>query len=451
MRVMKVKNSFINGSKVKDEAGVAMITVIVLGAVLMVIAGGMYFMAAREQTMTRAENVGGQAFYYAEGGIENALDILNYAATETQMTRLRADQSSDGQGYLMDPEPSLRENPPNPIQMNLGGQTYKVWADLRDDYWEHCPSSCGLRFASPQRTYANLLVTAEGWSGEGYRKMQQRVRLEATDFPLYMYIDGPVDMGGTHEVNNQNLFVKGDFCGRGKLDIGGSDLVFGGGAGVLATGTIYDKANCTTPIYSSSGLPNPHPDYPDDRDSRGPSTNTPPRFGLAELEETFNTGGLSQDQLNKLRNAAQNRGYYRNTSGGFDIHQDDLYAAPYGHADPEMDDIVVFVEFPAGEPNDNEVRLRFNWPPGKALIVVLNGSIQMSGNDIGNLMGSVYSPDGKITANGGGTGNFTGTVWGKGMRITGNWPFYMTSEFLADPPMVAWEVYRDTRWTLVDR
>src|SRR5450756_3141951 len=95
---MKNNLKKINGKK--NEEGVALITVIILTAVLMMMGAGMYMVASREQTMSSADYEGGQAFYYAEGGIENVIDILNYSGTETQLTQLRADQSSDGQGYF---------------------------------------------------------------------------------------------------------------------------------------------------------------------------------------------------------------------------------------------------------------------------------------------------------------------------------------------------------------
>ena len=68
-----------------SEAGIALITVIIMTAVLMIISAGMYFVASREGIMAQADNVGGQAFYFAEGGVENVLDMLSSSATESQL------------------------------------------------------------------------------------------------------------------------------------------------------------------------------------------------------------------------------------------------------------------------------------------------------------------------------------------------------------------------------
>lgn len=182
-----------------------------------------------------------------------------------------------------------------------------------------------------------------------------------------------------------------------------------------------------------------------DRDSRGPTGNT---YTLADLQDQFETGGLSTSQLTILKGQAKSSGFYSSADGGFNIQQGDL---------PSRDgNIVVYVEFPSGEPADNEVDLKFEWPhtpytEGKALVVVKNGSVRMTGSAIGDLQGSIYCPDGPVTIHGGGSGTFTGFVWGKGMVDIGNFPFNMTEEFLADPPFYAWTIVRETAWTEVDR
>lgn len=426
------------------EQGVAMITVIIMAAVLMVIAGGMYFVASREGTMSQADYVGGQAFYYAEGGIENAIDILNYAGTETQQTALRPDQSADGYGYLMDPEPNNRADPTNPIEMNIGREKYTVWTEWVDEDGDPC-SGCGLDVATGDPAW--VLITAEGQSAQGYRKLQQRVRLEGGTYPLALYIDGDAYLNGNVSITNQSIWVEGNFYGREKLDISGTDMMFGGPAGVRATGSIYAKANGgNSQIYTPTGGQSSYwdADYINDRDIRGPTGNT---FTLAELENTFDTGGLTAWQLASLKSKAQATGYYESASGSTVIQQNDL---------PERDgDIVVYVEFPSGAAADNIASLKFEWPTGtyegKAMVIVKNGSARLEGNAIGSLRGVIYCPDGPVRADGGGTGNFTGYVWGKGLINIGNFPFDMDEAFLDDPPYFSWAVTRETEWMEIDR
>ena len=429
------------------EQGVAMVTVIIMAAVLMVIAGGMYFVASREGTMSQADYVGGQAFYYAEGGIENAIDILNYAGTETQQTALRPDQSADGYGYLMDPEPNSRADPTNPIEMNIGREKYTVWTEWVDEDGDPC-SGCGLDVATGDPAW--VLITAEGQSAQGYRKLQQRVRLEGGTYPLALYIDGDAYLNGNVSITNQSIWVEGNFYGREKLDISGTDMMFGGQAGVRATGSIYAKANGgNSQIYTPTGGQSSYWDanYINDRDSRGPAGN---KYSLAELQDNFgSTGGLTASQLAILKTQAQTSGYYLNTTGGnVMIQQNDV---------PARDgDMVVYIEFTTGNPDDNMVNLRFEWPHdpytmGNAVVVVKNGSVTMEGVAVGNLTGMVYCPDGEVKANGGGNGNFTGYVWGQGFEDIGNFPFNMTEEFLNFPPNISFTVVRETAWEEVDR
>lgn len=421
-----------------------MVTVIIMAAVLMVIAGGMYFVASREGTMSQADYVGGQAFYYAEGGIENAIDILNYAGTETQQTTLRPDQSADGFGYLMDPDPNRRDDPTNPIEMTIGEEKYTVWTEWVDEDGDPC-TGCDLDVATGDPAW--VLITAEGQSAQGYRKLQQRVMLEGGTYPMALYIDGDAILNGNVTITNQSIWVEGNFYGREKLDISGTDMMYGGGAGVRATGAIYAKANGgNSQIYTPTGGQSSYWDssYINDRDIRGPTGNT---FTLAQLENTFDTGGLTAWQLASLKSRAQATGYYESASGPTMIQQNDL---------PERDgDIVVYVEFPSGVAEDNIVDLKFEWPTGtydgNALVIIKNGSARLNGNAIGNLRGAIYCPDGPVRADGGGTGDFTGYVWGKGLINIGNFPFNMDEDFLNNPPYFSWAVTRETDWMEVDR
>lgn len=430
----------------QNEEGVALITVILLSAVLMVMGAGMYMVASREQTMSSADYAGGQAFYYAEGGIENVIDILNFEGTEAQLTQLRSDQSVDGQGYLMDPIPSNRQDPPNPVEMTIGNDSYRVWVDEVDASGSHC-TGCGLNLTRANPAY--LLITAEGQSSQGYRKLQQRVMLEASGYPLSFYINGDAIMNGGPTISNQSIYVRGSFYGREKINVSGYDQIYGGNAGVFATGSIYAKANGgKTQIFTSSGGYSSYwkPNYVNDRDNRGPSGNT---FTIDALEQIFSTVELSSTQLGTLRQQAKTSGYYNgNPSGNLMIQQGDVPS--------RSGDMVVFVEYPSGSPMSNEVNLRFEWPhdpytTGKVLIIIRNGSLKLTGSAIGDSQGVIYCPDGEVRADGSGGGNFTGFIWGKGTTNIGNFNFVMSQEFLNDPPFFAWTVTRETAWMEVDR
>jgi hypothetical protein len=224
-------------------------------------------------------------------------------------------------------------------------------------------------------------------------------------------------------------------------------MVYGGPAAVLATGTIYDKANdMNSQIYTEDGLPSAdwHADYANDRDSRGPAGN---EYSLGEMQDTINAKGLTATQLETLKSQAQHNGYYLNPgTGNMNIDQGDL---------PTRDgNIVIFVEYSGGNPEDNLVDLKFTWPSmdtGQAFIIILNGTAKMTGVAIGHLHGVVYCPEGVVEAHGGGSGDFTGFVFGKGLVNIGNFEFNMTEQFIEDAPFFAWTVTRETAWKEIDR
>ncbi|RJQ42839.1 MAG: hypothetical protein C4534_09145 [Gaiellales bacterium] len=423
-----------------------MVTVLVMTTVLMIMAVGMYFVASREITMSGADMRGSEAFYYAEGGLETAIDIIsNESATDYQLTQPREDDSADGYGYLMDPSPGQREDPSNPVEMAIGEETFTIWVNTVDEDGDPC-SGCGLNLATTNPAY--LEITAEGRSGDGYRKLKQRVRVQASGYPLTFFIDGDINANGNPFVSNQSIYVRGNVYGREKIEVTGTDLVYGGPARVLATGTIYDKANGgNSQIYTATGLPNGNnwdAAYVNDRDSRGPAGNT---FSLEELQGIINPSGLSATQLETLKSQAQNNGYYLNpSSGGIQVRQSDL---------PSREgSVVVFIEYSGGTPSNNLVDLNFTWPSmstGQALVIVLGGSVKMTGQAIGHMQGIVYCPDGIVEAHGGGNGDYTGFVFGKGLINVGNFEFNMTQEFIDDAPFFAWTVTRETAWREIDR
>ena len=227
------------------------------------------------------------------------------------------------------------------------------------------------------------------------------------------------------------------------------DQIYGGNAGVMATGSIYAKSNGgSTEIYTDSGGQSSYWDanYANDRDNRGPTGN---KFTIKALEQIFSTTGLSSSQLAFLKQQAKTSGYYNgDPSGNQMIQQKDVPS--------RSGDLVVYVEYPSGSPTTNQVDIRFEWPhspytTGKVLIIIRNGSVKMTGSAIGNSQGTIYCPDGEVRADGSGNGNFTGFVWGKGATNIGNFNFVMTPAFLNDPPFFAWTVTRETAWTEVDR
>jgi len=439
-------------ANIQDESGVAMITVIVISAALMVLATGMFFVSSRENTITQADYAGSQAFYFAEGGIENVLDVLNYVATEYQLTQLRADQSSDGHGYLMDPTASNRQNPTNPLEMKVGDTTFTVWVDEVDENGDHC-TGCGLNVQSMEPAY--LLITAEGQSHEGYRKLQQLVKLEASAFPMTLFINGNVTANGNVALTNQSMYVLGDFSGREKLTVSGYDIPDGGYAGVFATGTIYKKSNgAPSQIYKEDGSQNSRywsSNFIHDRDKNGPAGSTPPTapYTVEELNNKYETAGLTTSQLLMLKSMAKTSGYYSNpVSGNITLQQSDLPV--------RSGNIVVYIEYSGGTAETNEVNLKFDWPhspytDGKAMVVIKNGSVKMTGSQMGNFHGSVYCPDGPARVDGTGSGSYTGFLFAKGLDDIGNFNFNMTSSFFNDPPFFSWYVVRLTAWTDVDR
>ena len=156
---------------------------------------------------------------------------------------------------------------------------------------------------------------------------------------------------------------------------------------------------------------------------------------------------LAPTQLASLKQQAIASGYYNGSpSGNLTLQQ--------GNIPAHDGDVVVYVEYPSGSPTSNEVNLKFEWPHspytnGKALIIVLNGSVKLTGNQIGHTRGVVYAPDGEARADGGGNGEFTGYVWSKGFTNIGNFTFTMDSQ-INDPPFFAWTVTRETDWTECD-
>ncbi|MHB1390236.1 MAG: hypothetical protein ACYCXF_03240 [Thermoleophilia bacterium] len=403
----------ITWNKTSEDSGVAMISVIMISAVLMVLSVGMYFLASREQVMTQADYAGNKSFYFAEGGIDNVIDILNYQVSDSQLTQKRPDQSPNGYGYLMDPTASQRSTPTDPLQVNVGGTPYTVWVETVDSTGKSC-TSCGVNLSLPN-SVAYLKITAEGKSDIGYRKLQQTVKVSASSqYPLSFYVDGDVTFNGNPKIVNQILYVKGNVSGRTKLSITGTDVATGKPAGVYATGTIdVRQAN--------------------DRDKNGPAGNP---FTMAELQKSVNLAGLSSSTLASLKAQAQAQGNYY-TTGSFGTVNGDSN----GNAVLYLDCATRCTVAP-----------KFTWPaPGYVLIIVKNGDVTLTGSAIGSTRALIYCPDGSIRADGGGSGVYSGLVWSKGFTSIGNFQITLDPSFLSDnPPFFLWQVQRLTNWAEVE-
>lgn len=448
--------------RASDEHGVALVTVIVLSAALLVFCTGFYLVATRESKMAFAGQSGGQAFSYAEGGLENTLDILNYAATEWQLTQPRDDQSTDAtgyhKGYLMDPDPALRQTPSDPVVMRIGDSNFTVWVDEITAQGVHC-TGCGFDMSSPSYQTAYLLVTAESQTTEGYRKLQVPVKIESSGYPMAFYVNGNLELEQTPSITNESIYVSGNVYGRNDLAVSGNDLAYGtnggaanGAAAVFATGVINGQENNNTAIYTATGARSSYWAANDinDRDNRGPTGNT---FNSTKLGNILNNygilPGLAPGPTMTLKTQAYLNGYYNINPPTRDL------VISQANLPNRGGDLVVYVEFPSGDPNRNTVTLDFQWPPngyntGKVMVVIRNGSVKLSGTAMTNSYGTIYCPDGELEAESG-TGKFTGFVWAKGAEIEGNFTFGLDTRFMQDPPFFVWTITRMNDWVEVDR
>lgn len=490
-----------------NELGVAMVTVLFVGAALMVLTTTAALVSIRGQQATNADAQSGRAMAAAEAGLERfMLDVKRGAVPISSMK----------EAGCAAPPVAL---PPG----TLGAGTYNVeltiYEPAQNPKVPASPWAVANDSAPPCSTRASNLyaITAIGKQGSGTRVVRQLVRATPgkSKFPLGIYADR-IDSNGNPDMNNISVFTAGDIVGRGKLSFSGIDenytmrdvydeSAFGGfswagglnwgsniPAAVHATGEIYVKGmnnrgrehppgpNCTVndtrnggyalqSEWDGSACSGCANNGAITTDVCGGLAGYPPtaRFTQADLDRIAQVRNFTEEEYASLKATAQASGIYCDFSAAInDCWREGVLGAPdrtwtQGELPTGSSTLVAYFDFPySTNTSANTISWSASWkalsgamcnatnPADNRLLIVVvrNGNFHFGGN--AQVTGAILVPEGDFDSTG--TPILHGSVTARTFRVRGNATFESSSCFAGALPTTTSEL-SFAGWSEVDR
>ncbi len=381
-----------------DDRGVAIMTTIMIGAVLTATAVFLVDVSTSNLRNAGRDRVAGGAYGAAEAGIAQAVAYM----------RLR------GVGDLSC-SPGCTANPwgssTSPQELSFSdGRTARVWIEKIEP------------FNPPAVRHGTYKVHSEGSSGQGpgLRRLEQTVRVDPFRFPMGVYAQR-IELNGSPKTFQQSLFSDSCILGREKMTFEGIDSYYGIPAGAHSAQYIREGNSgvCgggNTKNIHSTGVCPAKTEYWNDQDLEGNvldgtscySSSNPVRttshFNAVELAKY----GLKvpASVLAALRAKAQSMGQY-------------WESGQWTPPDPTVHpDAVIYFKVSAGDTINiaNELDGYNVNPdtctPRRSVIVIVDnesvgaGGLQLQSN--ANLMGALLVPNGEFAYRGMST--FTGPI-----------------------------------------
>ena len=484
----------------RNEAGVAMMTVILVAAALTAVATASSIIAIQGMRSSSEAWRGTRAQGYAEAGLQQFLNELKLGSVGIGAVL--------GAGCTAAPvsiPPGIIGNGTYAAQLtvynpNTNPQIPPPWTGVAQPTSPPCVGRSTstkipqLYAITSTGSTGTVPSPTPGTVGVGRRVIRGVVTISGSGLPVGVYVRN-VDANGNPDFNNISLFARGDVVGREKLAFTGNDLYYTLGdvypgqstttpipAAVHATGAIYATTNTKKGVEHP---PNPNCNA-NPRGTAGQSlwdgsvtggtvTTTcsnyvgggfPPtsRFTNADLDRI--TGRTTLPQLtaleySSLKSSAQSSGIYclmtsasagtctkpGTANFGLPTFQDSHVAG--------LQNFVVYIEFPNGSnPLNNNVQWNASVTPcstnpalnKSVVLVVRNGSVTLRGG--GSMYGSVIAPEGYVDA----AGNYTvnGSIIANQLRLRGTAAFKLDACAVANMPSTLMNV-SGGRWSEVDR
>lgn len=491
--------------RLRDERGVAMMTVVFVGVTLTVMTTTAAFLSVKGLRSTTADKSSAQAMAAAEAGLERLLlDVtrgdVGFGAMRTagcQTPPVTLPPGTLGPGTynvsltIYEPAQNPKVPPPN-------------WTT---DTKNHAPCL--------SRTTNLFAITATGTQGGGTRVVRQIVSVVvgSSKMPLGIYADR-IDANGNPTMKNISVFTAGDVIGRGKIAMVGNDsffrmkdvysqTAFSGftwtspynwdsyiPAAVHATGEIYAKnagtrgrehppaPNCAANDTRNGGLAT-QSEWDGSACSGCVNAGAltvncgtpgfPPtaRFTSTDLARIAQTRNFTEVEYANLKATAKASGIYCDFGAAYSCWKDGILQGAvktaWGTNDIPVDEpaLIAYFDFPySTNTSANKITWSATWKAisgvlcnpddpndnRSAVIVVRNGSFDFSGNT--QLVGAVMVPEGDFDSTG--TPLLHGSITARSFRVRGNATFESSACFAGTLPTTLAEI-TPLGWSEIDR
>jgi hypothetical protein len=445
-----------------DDEGVALLTVIVLTAFLVVASLSMAFITISNLGSARLAQQAGAAVDAADAGLAQGVTYLRSAGVAT-INKCSPTCTAEPYG-----------NSTNPKKITINGragQYYTVWIEKIAPFPANKPGVYRIHSTGSAGGPASRAVTMD-------------VSVTPFNLPLGIMAD-TVTGGGNAGVHHQSILSTGCIYKRSKIEFEGIDKAYGVPAAVYSSQVINDDAgsgqfcpNTKKPLHETkngnAGFCNTSFDHSRyDMDLNGGSLVGTPCFNSARAQfgnlPQFNdpthiaynfprTSKLADDkalldmfgvrkppftqsQLDQLRTIA--------------ISQDNYWTSASGWSSPDDRAAVMYFDLAASNPGGVvDLKDLTGWSRAleqaadssqcdtRSLVIIIEGgNARLNGNQ--NMFGSLYlvsgSPYGKVMKSNG-TAAFTGSLYANELDLTGTADLYMDDCFLANQSPALFDV-----------
>jgi hypothetical protein len=485
--------------RLNNERGVAMITVLLVGAVMTVTASAASFAVIQDLRAGRDDQKAVGALAYAEAGADRLILEIRRGNLNWGQIRLAGCVNEDGTAVVPG------GTAPVTIAGDIGEGHYD--ADLRA-YNSEAPTSldrlapasdaCVGRSSVPKGPQ-QFAITSEGSHPASRRVIRQIITIKPKGLPLGIFADG-VDGNGTVSMNNLSLVSPNNILGRDKIEFEGRDPYY----------TINDfypdwdptdaekipaAAHAVGDITTSTGSPSertehkspgPNPNCTANANGQsvwdgsrwgapltsgcagqpiaGGTTAAPPTslFTTNDLNRVTPKPSLDDQDYQNLKEAAKASGLYCfiPTSGGATCLKEGTpttYKSVWQDGDtPTVSQYVSYFEFEGGDPyaTSNTVKWKAQVGPcsydpdvnESNVMIIRNGSLSMQSGAV--LTGAVILPEGQFDSQ----GEFTthGTIIAQDFWLRGSASFLMSQCWVENMPTTFLDI-TPSKWTEVDR
>ena len=202
-------------TRLRNQAGVAMVTVLLVGMVLTVVTSVAAFSTIKELRASTDDRKAAEALAYAEAGIDRVLRFIRVENVTWHKLIVAGCEKPAGlaipPGIIGDGTYSttLKVYEPNPPSGNPSDRVV--------------PGACNYRATAPNDpTGQHFIITSRGADASARRMVQQVVKISPLGLPIGIYAQ-TIEAGGTPTMTGVSMFTEGRILGRERLNFVGQD------------------------------------------------------------------------------------------------------------------------------------------------------------------------------------------------------------------------------------
>lgn len=195
--------------RIRNERGVAMVTVLLIAAVLTVTSSTAAFITIREFGATNDDLRATRALAFAEAGIDRSLLAIRATTNFNWNDLVLAGCTVAGITY-----------PKQTLVATIGEGSYEVEIER-----ENAPASCPASVPSP-RDAQKVWITSTGRHPEATRRVRQHIEVQWRNLPIGLYAEQGADGGGSGDVTDVSLITGGEIQRRDQISFVGFDKFY---------------------------------------------------------------------------------------------------------------------------------------------------------------------------------------------------------------------------------